>query len=130
MTAQRKLRFAILGAGFWAQYQLAGWMEAGGVECEAVYNRTRRKAEELAARFGIPAVCDDPKDLLRREKLDVVDIVTAVETHAPYIRLAVRHGLPVVCQKPLAVSLEEAEQAVAECRAAGVPLYVNWGWRT
>jgi predicted dehydrogenase len=129
MTEQRKLRFALLGAGFWAQYQLAGWMETGGAECVAVYNRTRQKAEELAARFAIPAVYDDPEELLRRERPDFVDIVTAVETHAPFLRLAVRHGLPVVCQKPLAVSLEEAEQVVAECGAAGVPLYVNENWR-
>ncbi len=44
-----KLRFALLGAGFWARYQLAAWRELPGVECVAIYNRTRSKAEELAA---------------------------------------------------------------------------------
>lgn len=129
MKDERRLRFVLLGAGFWAQYQLAGWMETGGAECVAVYNRTRAKADALAARFGIPAVYEDPEEMLLRERPDFVDIVTAVETHAPFIRLAVRHGIPVVCQKPLAVSLEEAEQVVAECRAARVPLYVNENWR-
>ncbi len=32
------LRFAILGTGFWARYQLAGWRELAGVECVALYN--------------------------------------------------------------------------------------------
>ena len=43
-----KLRFAAFGAGFWAHYQLAAWKELKGVECVAVYNRTRAKAEKLA----------------------------------------------------------------------------------
>ncbi|MGQ9919545.1 MAG: Gfo/Idh/MocA family protein, partial [Bryobacteraceae bacterium] len=96
MKDGRKLRFVLVGAGFWAQYQLAGWMETGGAECVAVYNRTRAKADALAARFGVPAVYEDPEEMLLRERPDFVDIVTAVETHAPFIRLAVRHGIPVV----------------------------------
>ena len=39
MTAP--LRFAVFGAGFWTPYQLSGWREVGGVECVAIYNRTR-----------------------------------------------------------------------------------------
>jgi hypothetical protein len=58
------LRFALLGAGFWSRYQLAGWRELGGIEgadvdCVALYNRTRFKAEALARVYGVPAVYDD-----------------------------------------------------------------------
>jgi predicted dehydrogenase len=127
--SSRKLRFGLLGAGFWARFQLPGWYESGRVECVAVYNRTRPKAEWLAERFGIARVHDDAEQLLSAETLDFVDIVTAVETHAPLVRLAAAHGLPVVCQKPLAVSLEEAEGMVRTCREAGVPFYVNENWR-
>lgn len=125
----RKLKFGLLGAGFWARFQLPGWYETGRVECVAVYNRTRSKAEWLAGKFGIPRVYEDAEELLRSEALDFVDVVTGVETHAPLVRLAARHKLPVVCQKPLAVSLEEAEEMVGACREAGVPLYVNENWR-
>ncbi len=128
-VAPRKLRFGLLGAGFWARFQLPGWYETGAVECVAVYNRTRTKAEWLASRFGIPRVYEDPEELLRAEQLDFVDIVTGVETHAQMVQLAARHKLPVVCQKPLAMSLEEAEGMVAACRDAGVALFVNENWR-
>jgi predicted dehydrogenase len=123
------LRFALFGTGFWANYQLAGWQAVGGVECVALYNRTRAKAEKLAANFGVPAVYDNPEALLDQEKLDFVDICTAVETHAPLTRLAAERGLPVVCQKPMATSLQEAEAMVAFCRAKGVPLFINENWR-
>jgi predicted dehydrogenase len=50
-----KLRFAVFGAGFWANFQVAGWYELGGVECVAVCDPTRAKAEAFAQKFGIPA---------------------------------------------------------------------------
>jgi predicted dehydrogenase len=123
------MRFAMIGAGFWARYQLAGWMEAGGAQCVGVYNRTRSKAEDLAKEFDIPAVFDDPAAMLRETKPDFADIVTGVEAHALYTRLAAGFGVPVVCQKPLATSFEEASEMLGACRAAGAPLYVNENWR-
>ncbi len=124
-----KLRFAMFGTGFWSRYQLAGWIEAGGVECVALYNRTRSKAEALAREFGIPAVYDDPVALLDNEKLDFIDVCTAVETHAQLTRLGAERGLPVVCQKPLATTLDEAVEMVTFCQQRGVPLFVNENWR-
>lgn len=124
-----KLRFASLGAGFWSKFQLAGWREVGDVECVAIYNRTRSKAEEVAREFGIPTVYDDPAEMLRKEKLDFVDIITAVESHAPFIRLALEHGVPIVCQKPFAASFEEAVALERECREKAIPLFINENWR-
>jgi predicted dehydrogenase len=123
------LRFAAFGAGFWAKFQLNGWYEAGGAECIALYNRTRAKAEVLARQFGIPAVYDDPEELLRKEKPDFVDVITDVDTHSRFVHLAAAHKLPVVCQKPMAPTLAEAERMVAACRTAGVPMLMNENWR-
>jgi predicted dehydrogenase len=125
----KKLRFALFGTGFWAPYQLHGWLETGAVECVAVYNRTRSRAEAFAQQFNIPAVYDDPQALLEAEALDFVDICTNVETHAPLTLMALERGLPVVCQKPMAVSLNEAETMVAAAQRAGVPLLINENWR-
>ena len=50
-----KLRFAILGAGFWSRFRLAARRELDGAECVALYNRTRHKAEALAHKWGVPA---------------------------------------------------------------------------
>ena len=128
------LKFAVLGTGFWALYQIPAWFEVGGVQPVAAYNRTVAKAEQVAKRFGIPRVYGDPEELLRNERdhLDFVDIITAVETHAPLVQLAAKYKLPVICQKPMSTDLASAEAMVAECQAAGVPLYIheNWRWQT
>ncbi|MGH9846230.1 MAG: Gfo/Idh/MocA family protein [Blastocatellia bacterium] len=123
------LRFAILGTGFWARYQLAGWRELAGVECVALYNRTRGKAEALAREFGVAAVYDNAEEMLEREDLDFVDIITSVETHSELVHLAAHYKTPVICQKPMAPTLEAAEQMARACRDAGAPLFIHENWR-
>jgi predicted dehydrogenase len=127
-----ELRFAIVGTGFWSRYQLAAWRELPGVRCVALYNRTRSKAEQLAGEFGVPAVYDDPQELLRKEKPDFLDIITDVNTHRQFVELAAAHRTPVICQKPLAPTLAEARAMLTTCRSAEVPLLVheNWRWQT
>ena len=84
----KPLRFAALGAGCRARFQLSAWREVGGAECVALYNRTRSKAEALAREMGIPAVYDDAEELLRNEELDFVDIDAIVSLR----RLVVSSG--------------------------------------
>jgi predicted dehydrogenase len=126
------LRFALFGAGFWARYQLAAWRELPGVECVAIYNRTRSKADELARLFGVPATYDNPESLFDREKLDFIDIVTDVDSHARFVHMASDRRLPVICQKPMAATLPEAQRMVAACRESGAPFFVheNFRWQS
>jgi len=125
----RNLRFAIFGAGFWSQFQLAAWQELKGVECVAIYNRTRKKAEQLAARFNVPSVYDNASKLLVEEKLDFIDIITDVNTHAQFVELAAKKKLPVICQKPMAPLLTTARRMVERCRQARVPFFIHENWR-
>lgn len=125
----KRLRFAILGTGFWARFQLAAWRELPGVQCVALCNRTRARAGALAEDFNVPAVYDDPEELLRREPLDFLDIITDAGTHERFVNLAAQHGLPVICQKPLAPGLAPARRMVETCRQMGVPLFVHENWR-
>jgi len=125
----RRLKFAMFGTGFWARYQLAGWRELPGAECVALYNRTISKAQALAQEFGISATYDNPEELLHKEELDFVDVVTDVDHHEVFVKMAANHKLPVVCQKPIASTLSQAEGMVEACRSAGVPLLINENWR-
>jgi len=123
------LRFALFGAGFWAGYQLAAWQELDGVECVAICDPALNKAEDLAQRRGVPTVYPEPETVFAHERLDFVDIVTPVETHAPLVEMAAGHGLPIICQKPMGPSLAVAEEMVATCQSAGVPFFVHENWR-
>lgn len=128
----KNLRFAVIGTGFWANYQIAGWHELDGIELVALYNRTKSKAEILAHQFNVPAVYDDVEKLLDNEKLDFVDIITDVNTHAPLTELAARKGIAVICQKPMAPRLSIAKQMLEKCNAEKVPLFIheNFRWQS
>lgn len=128
-SSEGPLRFAVLGAGFWAGYQLAAWQELTGAECVAVCDPDRNRSETLARARNVPGVYADPEALLAGERLDFVDIVTPAETHRPLVEMAAARGLPVICQKPMATTLAEAEQMAAACHAAGVPFFVHENWR-
>ena len=125
------VRFGVIGCGFWSQYQLAAWIEIEGVELAGLYNRTRSRAQALAARHGNPPLFGSAEELLSQGELDFVDIITSVETHAAFTELAARFGVDVICQKPMARDLAECERMVAACQSASVQLIIhdNWRWQ-
>lgn len=127
-----ELKFAVLGAGYWAPFQIAAWQELPGARCVAIYNRTRAKATALAERFGIPSVYDDAHEMLAREKLDFIDIISGNQTHCHFVKTAAAYRLPVICQKPMAPTLDECLEMIEACRSAAVPLLIheNWRWQT
>ncbi|MGH7956299.1 MAG: Gfo/Idh/MocA family protein [Opitutaceae bacterium] len=126
------LRFAIFGAGFWTRYQLAAWREIPGVQCVAIYNRTRTKAEALARDLGIPAVYDDAEKLLQEVRPDFVDNITEVGGHKPLSLLCAQHRIACICQKPMAASLADARDMVAAFQKSNTPFFVheNWRWQS
>ena len=123
------LRFALFGAGFWSNYQLPGWLETGLVQCVAVCDPNRDKAQALAEQWGVANVYTAAEELFAHETLDFVDLCSPVETHVPLAKMAADRGLNVVCQKPLAPSLDEAAELVDYCAQKGVLLLVNENWR-
>ncbi|MBX3435076.1 MAG: Gfo/Idh/MocA family oxidoreductase [Pirellulales bacterium] len=128
----KTLRFGMIGAGFWAKYQLAAWGHVPGVRCTAIANRTRGKADRLAAEFDVPATYDDVETMLAAEEFDFIDVVTDVGTHRRFVELVAKHKLDAICQKPLAESTADVRAMIAACREAGTRLLVheNWRWQT
>jgi len=125
-----KLKFAVLGCGFWSKFQIGAWSEIEGVELVAVYNRTISKANAIADYYNVPHVYDSAEDLFNKEHLDFVDIITDVDTHAFFVDMALKNGVKhIICQKPMAPDLNTAVQMVEKCNAAGVKLYVHENYR-
>lgn len=125
----KKLRFAVIGTGFWANYQIPAWMELDGIELVALYNRTRSKAETLAQKYKVPGVYDDVEALLENEQLDFVDIITDVDTHSVFTEMAAKKNIAVICQKPMAAGLKTAQQMVNTCKDHNVPFFIHENWR-
>lgn len=126
------LRVGVIGAGFWARYQILAWQQISGVTVTAITNRTTAKAQALASDLGIPVVTSTPEDLVARDDVEVVDIITSESTHHRYTLSAAQAGKHVITQKPMAESVHQCVEMVEACDRAGVRLFVhdNWRWQT
>jgi predicted dehydrogenase len=125
-----KMKFAVLGCGFWSKFQIGAWSELEDADMVAVYNRTFSKAQKIAEYFKVPRIYDIPEKLFSSEKLDFVDIITDVDTHAHFVEMAVKYGVKhIICQKPMAPDFETAKRMVKICSEAGVKLYIHENYR-
>ena len=123
------LRFAVLGTGFFSTFQILAWLEVGGVKLTALYNRTVEKAEKIAEKFNVPNVYGDAEELLKKEKLDFVDIITEAPAHGPLVLLAAKYRVPVICQKPMAHDYETCLNMVKASKEAGIPFFIHDNYR-
>ncbi len=129
MYPSEKLKFAVVGAGFWARFQIPGWLESNQVELVAICDRDLEKAQQLADRFACPRVYSCVEELLDSEQLDFVDIIAGVDAHLPLALQVIDRGIDVVCQKPLAESFESARQMVQAAELKGTRLFANENFR-
>ena len=113
-----RVRAGLVGTGYWAsEVHAAGVAAVDEVELSAVWGRDPAKAEELAARYGATPYTD------AAEMFAAVDLVTfAVPPHvqAPLAVQAADAGCHLLLEKPVALSVEQAEAVVAAVERAGV----------
>ena len=130
MPDVERLGFAILGPGLIAdRYQQAIAANADlGAHLVAVGHYNPERFAEIGARFGVPCLSLD--DLLGRADVDVICITTPSGQHAAQAIAAARAGKHVLVEKPIALSLADADAMIAACHAAGVQLGVCLQRRT
>ena len=125
------LRVGLMGAGWVTQHHLRGWQAMGDeAAVVAIADPSAENAARRAEEFGIPARFSSAEDMLAQGGIDAVDIAAPRAVHAELARLAADHGLPILCQKPLAPTLAEAEQLVADIGdRARLMVHENWRFR-
>lgn len=85
-------------------------------------------AERLAATLGVVATTDADA-VLADERVEAVAITCSSTAHAELVTKAAAAGKAVFCEKPMAMTLDEADAAIAACERAGVPLQVGFNRR-
>ena len=118
------LRGAIIGCGWFAENHRQAWLKIPGVEIVAAADQQLDRAQRFASRAYSSA-----EELLDRERLDFLDIVTHAASHLPLVRLAVEKRIPTICQKPIAPDWASAVKLVEAAEAAGVRLMIHENWR-
>lgn len=94
-----------------------------GVNLVAGCARSRESALAFQERFHTRRAYTDYLDMVREEKIDLVGVATNPETHAQIVVDLAHAGVKgILCEKPLALSLEDADRMLAACRESGTIL--------
>ena len=135
------VRVACLGAGFFARFHHDAWQRISNAMLVAIADSDIARAQQACSELMTAEQTRDSFKGRRKTSIDafsslvamldsvnpqLLDIITPPHTHLESIAAGIEAGVPtIVCQKPFCQSLDEARQAVALARAAGIVLVVH-----
>jgi len=124
-----KLRVAVIGAGRWSRTaHLPGFHRSPLSEIVAIGDLDRELAEARAAEFDIPEVLTDVGDILGRDDIDVVDIVTRGD-HQDLVFATLEAGHHCLVEKPVCHDFRDVWRAHALAESKGLKTKVGLTFR-
>lgn len=119
------LKFALVGCGRIAKRhsELLGLGQIPNATLSAVCDIDEAKAQKLASQFGVPAFTDMHR-MMTNADVDVVVILTESGRHAEHTCALAKYGKHIVVEKPMALSLDDADAMIRVCDLAGIKLFV------
>jgi len=126
--AKRKLNVAMIGYDFMGRAHSNAWRQVArffqdlAVQpvLKVVVGRTEAKVAEARERLGFEEHATSWAEVIERRDIDIVDICTPGDSHAPIAIAAAQAGKAILCEKPLANTVAEAEGMLAAVRKAKV----------
>ena len=114
-----KTKVALLGAGFIADIHLESYHRfVPEAEVVAVYTRHPERAEAFARKHHLARWFTDLDQAITESGCDVVDVCLPNFLHHRAVLSSAKAGKHVIVEKPLSLTLEEADEMIAACQAA------------
>jgi predicted dehydrogenase len=132
-----KLNVALIGYDFMGRTHSNAWRQVARFFADApfepvlkvVVGRTEAKVKEAQSRLGFEESATSWEDVLARKDIDIVDVCTPGDSHAPIVIAAAEAKKAILCEKPLANDLASAERMHAAAKKAGVVNMVCHNYR-
>src|SRR5258707_8552706 len=126
----RKVRYCVIGLGRIADHFMRGVAQGSSSKITGLVSGHRDKAERIAAQYGVPTssiYSYEDMDRFRENKtIDAVYVALRNSMHAEYTIRSAKAGKHVLCEKPMCISVKEAEGMIAACKAANVKLMIAY----
>ena len=123
------MNVGVIGCGMIARKaHLPAYRSLEDVNIIGVSDLEERQAKSCAKKFGVSKWFTDYHQLLK-EDLDLVSICTPIFTHAQITKDAAEAGVNVLVEKPMATSIQEADEMIDACRRSGVQLCLMHNYR-
>jgi UDP-N-acetylglucosamine 3-dehydrogenase len=112
---------AIWGAGTMGRVHAKRYAMTGEAQLKYIIDNDLEKATRLAQPFDAVATVD-PGPAVRDPQVDVIDVCLPTYLHRESVELAAGHGKHVFCEKPIALTLDDANAMISTCKSNGVRL--------
>ncbi len=120
-----KLKIGVIGGGHIVVHRhLPVFKKLNNVEVSAICDKQEPLARNMAQRFQVRNYYTDIADMLKKERLDIVDICTPPQTHLPLATQAIEAGCHVLSEKPLAMKASDVDLLYKLADKKGVKLSV------
>ena len=120
---EKSIRVAVVGAGEFGRNHVRVWRETQGAELVGIVDTNAERAQKIAAEFNVPVLPNI--EALAAEKVDAISLAVPTKEHARIGCQLLDAGHDVLVEKPIAASLEEADQLIAAAKRAGRILQVG-----
>ena len=124
-----KFRVAMIGCGGIAHGKhLSALKKLSNVELIAFCDIVRERAERSASEYGVSGarVYENYRELLEKERPDVVHVCTPNRSHSYITVDALEAGCHVMCEKPMAINAEEAKKMLDAAKRTGKKLTIGY----
>ncbi|MBF0239906.1 MAG: Gfo/Idh/MocA family oxidoreductase [SAR324 cluster bacterium] len=121
------LNFALIGCGRIAvkHAEILGGQKIKGARLTAVCDIQEDRAKHYSVKYGAPWFTDIRAMMEQMAgSIDVVNILTESGNHASHTRIVAEYEKHIIVEKPMALTLEDADEMIRACDAAGVKLFV------
>ena len=126
----KEIRIGLVGAGRMGSFHgKTVARKIHGAKLNAIADPVSGAAERLAKELGVSKAYTDPKEMFQDPDIDAVVIAAPARSHADLVVAAANAGKAVFCEKPMAITLEEADKAILAAQNANVPLQVGFNRR-
>src|ERR1035437_1805747 len=126
-SIMKKIRLGFIGTGNMGQMaHLRNYMTLPNCEVVALAELRPQLAAQVATRWGIPEVYHDADELLAKAKVDAYVMIQPFWIHGGLIPAVLVKGKPLMIEKPLAHSVEIAENLAKLSKKHRAPIYVAY----
>jgi len=118
----RKVKWGVIGSGGIARRRTIpeGILKADNAELTTVFDIDAQVNAEVAKKFGAKQAASISD--LQEADIDAVYIATPAHFHAEQVRACAKAGKHILCEKPLGMTVTEAEEMIEVCEQIGVKL--------
>lgn len=125
--SQGNITFGVVGLGMGANRANAV-ANTEGAKLAAVCDLIEEKARAQAEKHGCDAYTSY-EEMLKREDIDVIYVMTFSGLHAEHSMMAARAGKHVISTKPLDLTVAKVDELIETCRQSGVKLVTDFDSR-